>query len=49
MDIHSLIRDGFFLKSNKKEIGVFKSIIIGLLLTIVAAIPSMILYGLYSQ
>ena len=38
-----------FLKSNKKEIGVFKSIIIGLLLTIVAAIPSMILYGLYSQ
>ena len=38
-----------FLKSNKKEIGVFKSIIIGLLLTIVAAIPSMILYSLYSQ
>ena len=38
-----------FLKSNKKEIEVFKSIIIGLLLTIVAAIPSMILYGLYSQ
>lgn len=38
-----------FLKSNKKEIGVFKSIIVGLLLTIVAAIPSMILYGLYSQ
>ena len=38
-----------FLKSNKKEIGVFKSIIIGLLLSIVAAIPSIILYGLYSQ
>ena len=38
-----------FLKSNKKEIGVFKSIVIGLLLSIVAAIPSMILYGLYSQ
>ena len=38
-----------FLKSNKKELGVLKSIIIGLLLTIVAAIPSMILYGLYSQ
>ena len=38
-----------FLKSNKKEIGVFKSIFIGLLLTIVAAIPSMILYGLHSQ
>ena len=38
-----------FLKSNKKEIGVFKSIIIDLLLTIVAAIPSMILYSLYSQ
>ena len=36
-------------KSNKKEMGVFKSIILGLLLTIVAAIPSMILYGLYSQ
>ena len=38
-----------FLKSNKKEMGVFKSIILGLLLTIVAAIPSMILYGLYSE
>ena len=37
-----------FLKSNKKEIGVFKSIFIGLLLTIFAAIPSMILYSLYS-
>ena len=38
-----------FLKSNKKEIGVFKSIVFGLLLTIIAAIPSMILYGLYSE
>ena len=38
-----------FLKSNKKEIGVFKAIFTGLLLTIIAAFPSMILYGLYSQ
>ena len=38
-----------FLKGNKNEIGVFKSIVIGLLLTIIAAIPSMILYALYAQ
>ena len=38
-----------FLKSNKKEIGLFKAIFTGLLLTIIAAIPSMILYDLYSQ
>ena len=36
-----------FLKSNKKEIGLFKSIIFGLLLAIVAGLPSTIIYSLY--
>ena len=38
----------FFLKSNKQEIGTFKSVLLGILLTLVAAIPSLIIYGAFS-
>ena len=38
-----------FLKSNKEEIGTFVSVMLGILLSLVALIPSLIMYGIFSQ
>ena len=37
-----------FTKSNKKEIGTFISVLLGLLLSFVAVIPSFIVFGIFS-
>ena len=38
-----------FLKSNKEEIGTFVSVLLGILLSLVALIPSFIIYGIFGQ
>ena len=37
-----------FVKSNKEEIGTFISLLLGLLLSLVAGIPALIVYGIFS-
>ena len=37
-----------FVKSNREEIGTFESVILGILLSLAAAIPSFIIYGIFS-
>ena len=37
-----------FVKSNREEIGTFASVILGILLSLAAAIPSFIIYGIFS-
>ena len=38
-----------FVKSNKEEIVTFVSVLLGILLSVVALIPSFIIYGIFSQ
>ena len=38
-----------FAKSNKEEIGIFISLLLGLLLSLVAGIPALIVYGVFSS
>ena len=38
-----------FVKSNKEEIGTFVSVLLGILLSLVALIPSFVIYGIFSQ
>lgn len=38
-----------FVKSNKEEIGTFKSVLLGLFLSLVASLPSFIVYGIFSS
>ena len=37
-----------FVKSNREEIGTFASVLLGILLTLAAAIPTLIIYGIFS-
>ena len=37
-----------FVKSNREEIGTFESVLLGILLSLAAAIPSLIIYGIFS-
>ena len=37
-----------FVRGNKEEIGTFTSVILGLLLSLVAGLPSLIVYGIFS-
>ena len=37
-----------FVKSNREEIGTFASVLLGILLSLAAAIPSLIIYGIFS-
>jgi len=38
-----------FVKSNKEEIGTFISVLLGLLLSLVAGIPALVVYGIFSS
>ena len=38
-----------FIKSNKEEIGTFLSVLLGIILSMVALIPSFIIYGIFAQ
>ena len=37
-----------FVKSNREEFGTFESVLVGILLSLAAAIPSLIIYGIFS-
>ena len=37
-----------FVKSNREEFGTFESVLLGILLSLAAAIPSLIIYGIFS-